>query len=491
MLVEKKIFVYNTESRKKELFETLDNTVGLYCCGPTVYNFAHIGNLRTYIFEDILKRVLLFLGYKVTHVVNITDVGHLTSDADTGEDKMEKGAVREGKTVWDIAKFYTEKFMENIRDLNILDADVWPKATDHIQEMIDLVLELEKKGVTYKTSDGIYFNTLKFPKYCEFARLDADNLRAGSRVDMGEKKNLTDFALWKFSPQNTKRQMEWDSPWGVGFPGWHIECSAMSLKYLKQPIDIHCGGMDHIRIHHTNEIAQVEAATDKKFANTWLHGEWLVLDKEKMSKSKGEFITLDSIKEQKIDPLVFRLFCFTAHYRSPLSFSWEGIKNSQNSLKNLRNLIFKETKDAEQKETSSNKVDEILQPFESALYDDLNMPKALAAIWDILHNTNYKPNEKKDAIEKADTILALDLFLKEPEKIIVPLNVDFDKDISVISSKPVSDEFVKEITNIVKERKDARKMKDYTKADKLREKLRSIKVDIKDMPDGTVECHVL
>ncbi len=488
--MEKKLYLNNTASKQKELFETSNDVVGLYCCGPTVYNYAHIGNLRTYIFEDILKRVLYSLDYKVNHIVNITDVGHLASDADTGEDKMEKGAKREGKSVWDIANFYTEKFMENIHDLQILDADIWPKATDHIQEMIDLVLKLEEKGITYKTSDGIYFDTTKFPAYCDFARLDPDSLRAGSRIDMGEKKNPTDFALWKFSPKDVKRQMEWDSPWGVGFPGWHIECSAMSLKYLKQPIDIHCGGADHIKIHHTNEIAQVEAANDKQFVRFWLHAEWLILDKGKMSKSSGNFITLDTIKEQKIDPLTFKLFCYTAHYRSPLTFSWEGLQNTENSLRNLRSLVIKQTAEATE-DISEDRVEEILEPFWTALYDDLNMPKAMAAVWDVLHDNNYSSSEKKKAIQKTDTILALDLFKPKPEKVEVTISKEDNLTVKVISTEVVSDETVEEIVTIIKERKAARKEKDFSKADQLRDKLKSMSIDVKDMPDGTTECHIL
>jgi cysteinyl-tRNA synthetase len=483
--MEKKLYLYNTASRKKELFESSDSTVGLYCCGPTVYNYAHIGNLRTYVFEDILKRVLLSLDFTVKHVVNITDVGHLTSDADTGEDKMEKGAKREGKSVWDIAEYYTEKFMENIHDLNILEADVWPKATDHIQEMIDLVVKLEENGVTYRTSDGIYFDTTKFPAYCDFARLDPNSLRAGSRIDMGEKKNPTDFALWKFSPEDEKRQMEWDSPWGVGFPGWHIECSAMSLKYLQQPIDIHCGGIDHIRIHHTNEIAQVEAAHGEQFVRVWLHGEFLVMDKGKMAKSKGEFITLNTLKDRKIEPLAYKLFCYTAHYRSPLNFSWESLSNAENSLKNLRSLVLKETADGEG-EISEEKLEEILESFWTALYDDLNIPQAIAALWDILH----KSVEKKKAVEKTDAILALDLFSVEPEKVVVTSSKGTDPHIKIISSSTIPEALIDEITGIVKERKTARKEKDFSKADSLRDKLESMNVEVKDMPDDTTECHI-
>jgi cysteinyl-tRNA synthetase len=242
-----------------------------------VYNYAHIGNLRTYVFEDILKRTLEYTGYKVKHVMNITDVGHLTSDADSGEDKMEKGSAREGKSAWDIAKFYTKAFLKDIEELNIKPPTKLPRATDHIKEQIAIVKTLEKKGFTYTTSDGVYFDTAKLPDYGKLARLDKKNLQAGQRVDMGEKKNPTDFALWKFSPTGEKRQMEWKSPWGVGFPGWHIECSAMATKYLGQPFDIHCGGIDHIPVHHTNEIAQSEAAFGKPLANLWMHGEFLLI----------------------------------------------------------------------------------------------------------------------------------------------------------------------------------------------------------------------
>ncbi|MFC1476725.1 cysteine--tRNA ligase [Fibrobacterota bacterium] len=485
--MEKKLYIYNTLSRKKELFETSHPEVGLYCCGPTVYNFAHIGNLRTYVFEDILKRTLLSIGYKVKHVVNITDVGHLTSDADTGDDKMEMGAKREGKTVWEIAEYYTEAFMENIRDLNILDADIWPKATDHIPEMIDLVKKIEDNGVAYSTEDGIYFDTVKFPTYCDFAGLDPESLRAGSRVAMGEKKNPTDFALWKFSPKGVKRQMEWDSPWGVGFPGWHIECSAMSLKYLPQPVDIHCGGIDHVRIHHTNEIAQVEAATGKQYVRYWIHGEFLVMDKGKMAKSAGGFITLDTVKERKIDPLAYRLFCFSAHYRSPLTFSWESMENAANSLKSLRALVAKETSNDNEK-PSDKDIGVILQPFWSAIYDDLNIPQAMAAVWDILHSSNYSSESKKSAIEEADKILGLDLFSAEPEKYVINSGEEVEFKIKVM--EPISGELADKIIHLANERCKARKAKDFAKADTIRDELTNLGVEIRDLPDGITECEL-
>src|SRR3989344_952205 len=269
---------YNTLTRAKEEFKPQNPpAVGLYTCGPTVYNYAHIGNLRTYIFEDILKRALVANGFEVNHVMNITDVGHLTSDADVGEDKMEKGAKREGKTVWDIAEFYTKAFKEDMRRLNLVEPDIWCKATDHIAEQIELIQRLEKRGFTYLIDDGVYFDTTKDPHYGKLARLDIAGLRAGARIEMvKDKRNPTDFALWKLSPDNEQRQMEWESPWGKGFPGWHIECSAMAMKYLGETFDIHCGGIDLIPVHHTNEIAQAENATGKKFVHTWLHGEFLL-----------------------------------------------------------------------------------------------------------------------------------------------------------------------------------------------------------------------
>ncbi|MBU0613586.1 cysteine--tRNA ligase, partial [Patescibacteria group bacterium] len=292
-----KLKLFNTLTRKKETFKPLkDSEVSLYTCGPTVYNYAHVGNLRTYVFEDILRRTLEYNKYNVNHVMNITDVGHLVSDADTGEDKMEKSAKEEKRSVMEVSEYYTKAFQNDLAELNIKTPVTWCKATDHIQEQIDLVKKLEENGYAYTIDDGVYFDTAKFKDYGYMARLDIKGQRAGARVEIVEgKKNPTDFALWKFSPKDgTKRQMEWDSPWGVGFPGWAIECSAMSTKYLGQPFDIHTGGIDHIPVHHTNEIAQSEAANNTKMANYWLHGEFLIMKDEKMAKSKGNFITLQT-----------------------------------------------------------------------------------------------------------------------------------------------------------------------------------------------------
>ena len=483
-IMEKSLYLYNTASRAKEKFERDRRSVGMYCCGPTVYNFAHIGNLRTYIFEDVLKRSLISMGYGVKHIVNITDVGHLTSDADSGEDRMEKGAAREGKTVWEIAAMYTGKFMENVRDLAIIEPDKWVKATDHIPQMIAMVRALEAKGFTYKTSDGIYFDTARYPKYCEFARLDPESLRAGERVDMGEKRTVTDFALWKFSPTDKLRQMEWDSPWGKGFPGWHIECSAMSLAYLPQPFDIHCGGQDHIRVHHTNEIAQSEAATGKQFARYWLHGEFLVIDKVKMAKSGENFVTLDTLKQKGVAPLAYRLFCYSAHYRSPLTFSMEGIAAAENSLVNLRKAMTADTEPV-----CSDRVQSRLDQFFTAVYDDLNMPQAMAVVWDTARDGSMKAGERRAFAGKADAILGLDLLRSESEEAQVVETVSGIK-IKVYAATQLSEQMKLGLAEKIMERQKARATRDFRRADAIRDELVKQGISIKDLPDGTAECRI-
>ncbi len=484
-----KFYLYNTATRQKELFVPQHEVVGLYCCGPTVYNFAHIGNLRTYLFEDVLKRTLIALGYKVKHVLNITDVGHLTSDADSGDDKMEKGANREGKSVWEIADYYTQAFKKNLKDLNVIEPDIWPKATNHIPEMISLIKTLQEKGFTYNTGDGVYFDTTKFPEYATFARLDVENLQAGNRVEMGEKKSATDFALWKFSPKNVKRQMEWDSPWGIGFPGWHIECSAMSLKYLEQPLDIHCGGMDHVRVHHTNEIAQTEAATGKKFAKYWLHGEFLVVDKGKMAKSSGEFLTLDTIVKDGMSAAAYRMFCFTAHYRSPLMFSMDGFNAAASGLANLKKLVLSETKKpiVESKGLTENAIKH-LDSFFNAVCDDLNMPVAVSQIWAILKASGISSEEKYKAMEIADLILGLSLLNDNPQ-IVVDVEASGIK-AKIFSAKEIDKNDIDSIVLLLSRRKIAKTNKDFSTADSIRAQLKELHVEIKDLPGGIHECHI-
>jgi cysteinyl-tRNA synthetase len=459
---------YNTATRKKELFTLPEGVpaVRMYCCGPTVYHFAHIGNLRTYIFEDFLVRTLKYYDFKVNHIVNITDVGHLTSDADDGDDKMEKGAAREGKSVWDIAKFYTDAFMADCKRLNIQEPTRWTRATEHIQEQIELVKTLEEKGYTYRTSDGIYFDSLKFPRYADFARLDVENLRKGSRIDMGEKKNATDFALWKFSPTDKKRAMEWDSPWGIGFPGWHIECSAMAMKYNGPTLDIHCGGTDHIRVHHTNEIAQSECANGVPFARFWMHGEFLRLDGSKMSKSSGEFLTVSLLMEKGFNPLDYRYFALGSHYRNYLNFSYESLESAREALKSLHKktdpLIGKATC------IETEKAKAIQNEFRDAIGDDLNMPRALGIL-----NTMLKSD--LDDGEKAALVLDMDkifgLKLDEPRE-------EFEKkaDASIDVAK---------IESLIALRKAARENKDWAESDRIRDELASMNVVIKDSKEGT------
>ena len=488
--MERTLLLYNTATRSKEEFRPQNGEVGMYCCGPTVYNYAHIGNLRTYIFEDVLKRALLSLGFKVTHVTNITDVGHLTSDADTGEDKMEKGARSEGKSVWDIAKYYTDQFMANIKDLNILQPNVWPKATDHIAEMIAQIKVLEEKGFTYKTADGIYFDTSKFPRYGNFAGIDSESLKAGVRVDMGEKRNPTDFALWKFSPKDAKRQMEWNSPWGVGFPGWHIECSAMSQKYLKLPIDIHCGGIDHVRVHHTNEIAQSEAANGAAFVRFWVHGEWLNVDKGKMAKSSGNFLTLNAIGHEGISPLAYRMFCYSAHYRSPLLFSLEGARAAVHSLSNLKKLVAAEVALADQSTQSDSQADPALAPFWEAVDDDLNMPKAVAAVWELLRTPGLSSVRKVGCVREMDKILGLDL--------LVPERIDrYEYEVGepgamtkIICQTKLGEETVRTLSERASARRRAKKEKNFAAADAIRQDLQAQGVELKDLPGGITECRV-
>ncbi|PJE64126.1 MAG: cysteine--tRNA ligase [Candidatus Ryanbacteria bacterium CG10_big_fil_rev_8_21_14_0_10_43_42] len=459
--------IYNTLIRKKEIFKPLQKgSVGLYTCGPTVYNYAHIGNLRTYIFEDILKRTLKANGYTVKHVMNITDVGHLTSDEDTGEDKVEQEARKQKKTASDIARMYENAFKQDNEDLNILPPQIWCRATEHITEQINLIQTLEKKGFTYKTSDGIYFDTSRFPDYGILAKKNIAGIQPGMRVNEREKKNPTDFALWKFSPKEEKRQMEWESPWGIGFPGWHIECSAMSMKYLGTSFDIHCGGIDHIQIHHTNEIAQSEAATGKELARYWLHGEFLELKDGKMAKSEGTGITLATLKEKGFDPLDFRLLVLGTHYRTKLRFSWEALQAARTErlrLVNFYRWLKDEWNTSPQKETVDYK--KYRDEFLHSINNDLNVPSALSTVWNLIHDywrsgagNNYEDIIK--ILDEFDSILGLKI---KDSQLEIPQN----------------------IKALQKERDIARETKNWEEADQLRLKINEAGWDVSDRTDGS------
>lgn len=398
------LMLYDTYERRLRPFASLEpGRAGLYACGPTVYDYAHIGNLRTYLFGDLLRRVLELNGYAVRHVVNITDVGHLTSDADSGEDKMEKGSRRTGQSAWDIAAYYTAAFQRDLERLRIRPPTVWARATDHIPEQIAFIAAIERKGFTYRTADGIYFDTARLDRYGYLARLDVAGLQAGHRVDLGDKRSPTDFALWKFSA-GAQRQMEWDSPWGRGFPGWHIECSAMSTRYLGALFDIHVGGEDHVPVHHSNEIAQHEACHGHPPARYWLHGAFLRLpDSEKMSKSDGSFLRLDSLLERGVDPLAYRYLALTAHYRSKLVFSWEALEAAQTALGRLRRAYHRLP------DVDGSVADDAMRARMLAeLNDDLNTPRALALAWELL-KSDVPGTAQKATLRWLDEALGLDL----------------------------------------------------------------------------------
>jgi cysteinyl-tRNA synthetase len=447
--------LYDTYTRSVRDFQPLHPPeVGLYSCGPTVYDYAHIGNLRTYIFVDLLRRALLFNGYAVKHVMNITDVGHLVSDADTGEDKMEVGQRRTGQSAWEIAECYTQAFQDDLVYLNILEPTIWCRATDHLAEQIALIECIAAKGFTYRTADGLYFDTSRLPDYGYLARLDVTGLQAGARVEMGEKRNITDFALWKFSPSDRQRQMEWDSPWGKGFPGWHIECSAMSAKYLGTFFDIHCGGEDHITVHHTNEIAQTQACYGTRLANFWLHGYFLQMDEARMSKSAGDFVRLQTLIDRGYDPIVYRFFCLSAHYRTQLSFTWRGLDGAATALNRLCALAHAWGQ--------PGTIDEdYVGRFAAQLDDDLNLPRAVAVMWD-LAKSDLPDAAKKATLLQFDRILGLGLAGWRPAETIVPDN----------------------IWQLVQQRQQARAAKQWQIADQLRGQISAAGYEVDDTPQG-------
>ncbi|MGE4554923.1 MAG: cysteine--tRNA ligase [Candidatus Paceibacterota bacterium] len=474
-----KLYLYNTLTRKKEIFKPLkDKVVRLYTCGPTVYSYVHLGNLRTYLFEDILKRTLIFNGYKVIHVLNITDVGHLFSDSDEGEDKIEKAAEKEKKSAQEIANFYTRYFFSALKKLNILPPDYTPRASRFIKDYLIFIKELEKKGFTYITQDGIYFDTSRLKDYGKltgqsFSSL-AESLKAGARVPFSpEKRNITDFALWKFSPKDKKRQMEWDSFWGKGFPGWHIECAVLSLKFLTkvfengklnlkkfEPIDIHCGGIDHIPIHHTNEIAEVEALTNKPFCRFWLHSEFLVFKEEKMAKSLGNVIQLEDLIKKGFSPLAFRYLFLTSHYRSPLEFSFKSLEAAQNSLNNiydfLKSLLW-EKNFLKNKKNRAFSLKKYSNEFLQSINDDLNTPSALATLWNLIAEYNKAKKEKPHLLSPQEVLKLL---------------FNFDKILGLDFQKIKLEKIPQKIKKLVSQREKYRQEKNWPLADEIREKIK-------------------
>ncbi|MBR3751230.1 MAG: cysteine--tRNA ligase [Clostridia bacterium] len=456
------MIVYNTLHKKKEeLVPIKEGKVGMYSCGPTVYNYAHIGNLRTYVFMDLLRRGLAHEGYKVKSVMNITDVGHLTSDADSGEDKMAKASREQQKTPYEIAAYYTGIFFRDIEALNIMRPNLTPKATDHIKEMIDFVQGLERGGYGYETSDGIYFDIEKFPAYGKLSDLKLDDQKAGARVEVNdEKHHPADFALWKKAPK--EHIMQWESPWGMGYPGWHIECSAMSLKYLGEHFDIHTGGVDHIPVHHENEIAQSEALLGKPAVNYWMHGEFMMVDGGKMSKSLGNTYTVSDLKDKGYDPLAFRYLCLNSHYRNKLNFTWDAMDGAQVSYKRLLEAALAHKKAPAEDDDA---IAPALEDFFGAISDDLNAPKALGFMW-VLAKNPHKSKKIYDALVSMDSILALDI-AKCEEKLAV-------------------DEILPpEVEELAAKRSAARAARDWAESDRLRDLISQMGYNVLDTKDGT------
>lgn len=447
--------LFNTLSRTKELFVPLKKTVTLYNCGPTVYHDQHIGNFRTAISVDILKRTLKLFGYGVKHITNITDVGHLVNDSeDTGEDKMEVGARREGLTAKQVARKYEALYKEDIAALNIEPPFKWTRATEHIKEQIALVKKLERGGHTYRTLDGIYFDSSTFPDYGKLAGLKDVKLHAGIRVELGDKRSPSDFALWKFAAPGVSRQMEWSSPWGTGFPGWHIECSAMAMKYLGDTIDIHAGGIDLIPVHHTNEIAQAECATGKPFVNYWIHGAFVIEGEEKMSKSKGNVKTMTWVRENGFSPLDYRYLTLQTHYRKELSVTIESLTAAKKAHKQIVDFVVSAPR-------GGKVIADKLVKFEDALADDLNAPRAVAVLWETLAS-GASDKEKRATILAFDVVLGLNLHRAKKQKLIVPA----------------------EVKKLMLAREKARAAKDWAASDRLRDEILTLGFEIKDTPEG-------
>lgn len=454
------IQLYNTLSRKKETFTPLSQgQVSMYHCGPTVYDYAHIGNLRHYVFADVLRKMFEYNEYTVSQVINITDVGHLVGDADEGADKIEEASQKQGKTAEEITSFYTKAFLEDLKELNIeTKGTQFPRATQYIEAQIALIKILEEKGFTYTTRDGVYFDTSKKPNYGAFAGISYEKGEEEARIASNpEKRNSADFALWKFSPQNISRQQEWDSPWGTGFPGWHLECSAMAMECLGETLDVHTSGIDHIPTHHTNEIAQSEGATGKPFVRYWLHNEHVLINGKKMAKSLGNIITLKELIEKKHTPLAYRYFLLSAHYRSLINFTWEALSGAQHSLLKLYEhyLVLDDTPSKE-----SEKAQEYKKMFKEYISDDLDTPRALALLWKVVKDEELPEGDKKKLLDEYDAVLGLGLckLKKEP----LPGHIEALAD----------------------ERAGARANKDWEKADALRLQIEKEGYLVKDAQEG-------
>lgn len=457
--------VYNTLTKKVEDFIPFEEgKVRMYTCGPTVYDYAHIGNLRTYIFEDILEKSLKYVGYEVYRVMNITDVGHLTSDGDTGEDKMAKGALRAGKTVKETAEYYTEAFFRDCEKLNIKKPAVVSPASEHIDMYIKMITKLLDEGYAYESNGNIYFDISKAKDYYRLSGKNPEDLLVGARDSVEEdmaKKNPADFALWFTTSKFQNQEMKWDSPWGVGYPGWHIECSGISGKFLGEYLDIHCGGVDNIFPHHTNEIAQSEAYFGHKWCNYWMHGEYLNDATGKMSKSKGEFLTVSLLEEKGYDPLAYRYFCLNSHYRNPLTFTWEGLDGAANAYKKLKTRIKNLDRTPDLNE---NKTDAYQVRFKEAIKNDLNTSTMMTLVYDVLKDDDLSDFSKLYLMDNFDKVLGLNLIEEDAE---------------------VDENLEKEIQAKIEERNQAKKDKDYAKADQIRNELLEKGVKLIDSREGT------
>ena len=461
--------IYNTLTKKIEEFKPINPpSVSLYTCSFTVYDYTHIGHMRKYIGDDILRRTLNYLGHEVKHVQNVTDVGHLASDADEGEDKMEKGAKKYGKTVWEVANFYTKYFYDTMDFLNVLRPTVIAKATEHISDMIQLIQELEKKGYTYETDEAVYFDVTKFPHYGELSGQKLEDKVKGAREEVyvdPAKKNPADFTLWFKRVKRFKDHiMHWDSPWGDGFPGWHIECSAMSMKYLGVPIDIHTGGVDHVPVHHENEIAQSEAATGKKFVDYWVHHEHLLVDGKKMSKSVGNFYTIDDVRKKNIDPISLKLLFLQSHYRQQMNFTWESAKAAHDAYTRLKETIRalqKQTQRTTLSEDKLKQLDQYRQRFADALTNDLQTPQAVAIMWEML-KSNIPSPDKLDLLYEFDQVFGLKL------------------------NEITEEQIPEEIITLATERQKYKQEKNFAKADELRKEIGERGYIVEDTADGFI-----